>query len=296
MRICPRLVVVLSDVAANYRKPWIIAACILASLSVGISEPALAQNECGPLDPNGSVTCTNAGNNYNSGIAYLQNIPGDFTVNLDSDVNVTLTTPNSQSPAPHGNAVYVDNRGGSAIVEDPGATINATVFPDANVGVHAESSNGSAIVTVDTVSGGRIDVAGAGGENAIAAFVIGTPAGGEAKVTYTGPTTDPGLTSSGANSTIIQVGNFTGGNATIDASGSMSGFTGVTGVSNGVSGLFATAVGDGNATVIYRSGTIDMSGTFANGIFAAAGEGGGWPRSPPIPARSSKSPARAGSL
>ena len=43
MRICPRLVVVLSDVAANYRKPWIIAACILASLSVGISEPALAQ-------------------------------------------------------------------------------------------------------------------------------------------------------------------------------------------------------------------------------------------------------------
>ncbi len=97
--------------------------------------------------------------------------------------------------------------------------------------------------------------------------------GGE-EVTYTGPTTDPGLTSSGANSTIIQVGNFTGGNATIDASGSMSGFAGVTGVSNGVSGLFATAVGDGNATVIYRGGTIDVSGTFANGIFAAAGEGG----------------------
>src|SRR5262249_44827386 len=39
-------------------------------------------------------------------------------------------------------------------------------------------------------------------------------------------------------------------------------------VANGISGLFAAAGGNGNATVNYHSGTIDVSGIFSNGIFA----------------------------
>ncbi len=35
-------------------------------------------------------------------------------------------------------------------------------------------------------------------------------------------------------------------------------------------GLFANAGGDGNASVIYRSGTINVQGRASNGIFAGA--------------------------
>ena len=62
MRICPRLLAVLSGVAANCRKPWLIAACTLALSSLGLSEPARAQCSGNP----DSVTCTTSGNTYSS--------------------------------------------------------------------------------------------------------------------------------------------------------------------------------------------------------------------------------------
>ena len=67
-------------------------------LSLGISGPALAANECGPL-VSGSVTCTSTpgippgtvGNPYPGGISYLQTTPAtDLHVNLNSDVNVNV--------------------------------------------------------------------------------------------------------------------------------------------------------------------------------------------------------------
>ena len=48
----------LSSVTVKRRKSWLLAASALASSLLGISGPALAAGECGPLDASGSVTCT----------------------------------------------------------------------------------------------------------------------------------------------------------------------------------------------------------------------------------------------
>jgi hypothetical protein len=78
----------LSSVTLKRRKSWLLAASALASSSLGISEPALAQNECGVL-VGGVATCTSTGNPFNSGITYAQTVAGDLTVNLQQGVNVT---------------------------------------------------------------------------------------------------------------------------------------------------------------------------------------------------------------
>src|SRR5262249_17983186 len=86
-----------------------------------------------------------------------------------------------------------------------------------------------------------------------------------------------------ANSTLIQAcgndgcGLFGSPNpdadAKIDAAGNLKGVVvGNTALAAGlgITGLFASAGGDnGNATVNYHRGTIDVQGTFSNGIFAA---------------------------
>ena len=99
MRIFTRPLEELCRVAAKYRCGLIVVgAAALAPLSLCISEPALAQNECGAL-VGGSVTCTSTpgippgtvGNPYPNGISYLQTTPAtDLHVTLNSDVNVTL--------------------------------------------------------------------------------------------------------------------------------------------------------------------------------------------------------------
>ena len=234
--------------------------------SLGVSEPALADNECGAL-VGGSVTCIPSPTNYPTGISYSQATTIPLTVTLDPNVNVLLNA--------SGIGVQLSNTG-DAILHASGATINATVpaltIGANNNGVHVESFAGSAIVTAS----GRIDAAGHGGENAIGAFtgfaaVGGTP-GGEVSVTYTGPTTGPGLTSSGNKSTGIQAGNTVGGNATIDASGNVSGsvippgsgFLPFPGAQEFI-GLDAASDVFGDASVHYRSGTIDVSGNRAVG-------------------------------
>ena len=246
-----------ASVTLKRRKSWLLAASALAPLSLGISGPALAANECGALDASGSVTCTSTpgtppgtvGNPYPGGISYLQTTPAtDLHVNLNSDVNVTF------SGAQLG-AVIVDNRGGKAELTANGAAITANV-PGVN-GLVATTDNGSgnAIITAS----GPIQVVGNG--------IVAIARGDLASVTYNGP----GVTSSGSSATVIQAVNNGAGDAFIEARGNLRGDVVGSGIPNGISGLFATAEVGRNATVLFHSGTITAEGFFANGIFAAGG-------------------------
>ena len=253
MRIFTRLLEELYRVAAKYRCALVVVgAAALAALCLGISGPALAQNECGALDASGSVTCTSAFNPYPNGISYLQTtLATDLHVNLNSDVNVTFL---GAQPV----AVNVDNRGGQAILTANGAAITANV-PGVN-GLVATTDNGSgnAIVTAS----GPIQVVGNG--------IVAIARGDLASVTYNGP----GVTSSGSSATVIQAVNNGAGDAFIEARGDLTGDVVGSGIPNGISGLFATAENGRNATVLFHSGTITAEGFFANGIFAAGGPDG----------------------
>jgi autotransporter family porin len=245
----------LSNVTVKRRKSLLLAASALASSSLGISGPALAVDECGPL-VGGSVTCTSANNPYPTGITYSATAGLPLNVTLDSNVNVVRTGP--------GIGVALDNFnsvGSPVLLSANGATINATqtLADQGNRGLYVETVSADATITAS----GQIDVLGNQGDHAIKAFVNTI---GNASVTYNGP----GLSSTGANSTDIQA-QSANGNATIVASGNMSGhvLTGPTS-NNTFVGLFANAGGNGNASVTYSSGTIDVQGRFANGIFAGA--------------------------
>ena len=234
----------LSSVTVKRRKSWLLAASALASSSLGISGPALAQ-ACGPLAV--SVTCTSAGNNYPGGISYLQTTPAtDLHVNLDSDVNVTF------SGAQLG-AVIVDNRGGKAELTANGAAITANVPGVNGLVATTDNGSGSAIITAS----GPIQVVGNG--------IVAIARGDLASVTYNGP----GVTSSGSSATVIQAVNNGAGDAFIEARGDLRGDVVGSGIPNGISGLFAQ--GGRNATVLFHSGTITAEGFFANGIFASGG-------------------------
>ena len=243
-------------VVAKDRGTSIVAgAAALATSFVGVSDQALAANECGALDAVGSVTCTSTpgippgtvGNPYPDGISYLQTtLATDLHVNLDSDVNVIF------SGAQLG-AVIVDNRGGNAELTANGAAITANV-PGVN-GLVATTDNGSgnAIITAS----GPIQVVGNG--------IVAIARGDLASVTYNGP----GVTSSGSSATVIQAVNTGAGDAFIEARGNLRGDVVGSGIPNGISGLFAQ--GGRNATVLFHSGTITAEGFFANGIFASGG-------------------------
>ena len=151
-----------SSVGAIRRKSWLLAASALASSSLGVSGPALAANECGALDPSGSVTCTSTtgpGNPYPNGIVYGPPPPGPATqlhVTLDPGVNVTLTGP--------GIGVALNNFGNSVpvLLSANGATINVTQVPTSsggNRGLYVETQANDAIITAS----GQIAVAGEGG-------------------------------------------------------------------------------------------------------------------------------------
>src|SRR5262249_7806297 len=92
---CLRQLVVLFGVTAKRRKYWLVAA--LVPLSLGLSEPALAQT-CGPLDASGSVTCTTGGNPYAGGINY-GNTGVPTTVTLQPGVQVFVTPGNNVNQA-----------------------------------------------------------------------------------------------------------------------------------------------------------------------------------------------------
>jgi hypothetical protein len=263
---------VLSSVTVKRRKSWLLAASALASSSLGISGPALAANECGPLAGDGSVTCFSNLNPYPTGITYGPPPPGPATqlhVTLNSDVNVALTAP--------GIGVALNNFGNSVpvLLEANGATINVTQVPapsGGNRGLYIETQASNATITAS----GQIDVAGeGGGSHAIKAFVNATAGPGDATVIYGVPGANgqllpgAGLSSSGTNSTVIQAESING-NARIDASGNLVGRSG-----NSFFGLFAQARGDfKTASVTYSSGTITIQGSNSVGIFAGAAANG----------------------
>src|SRR5215472_5962150 len=119
MRICPRLLAVLSGVAANCRKPWIIGVCALALSSLGLSPPARAQ--CASTPPS-DFTC--ASGPYPNGISVAQpaGAPTPLNVTLQSGVNVTGPASNLS-----GNAVDIVNDVSGTktfVVMEKGATIN----------------------------------------------------------------------------------------------------------------------------------------------------------------------------
>src|SRR5262245_58310166 len=91
MRTRPQLLAVFRDVAANYRKPWVIAALTLALSSLALWKPALAQC-AGPLD---NVVCTTSGNTYSTAVPgnpYQQNAGINVGGGPNDVLNVTLAS------------------------------------------------------------------------------------------------------------------------------------------------------------------------------------------------------------
>jgi hypothetical protein len=279
------------SVGAKRPKFELLAAFCLVPLSLGISEPALAQCS-GPLD---NVKCTVTGNTYSSAVAgnpyqtsagINVNAVGTpnqvLMVTLDQGVQVVIP-----SGFPGTNAVNLANiagppfpPGASATLLAPNVTItNIDNSTSANVtGLRIQSAGSAIIGTTANPVSGQIDVAGTASEDAILAIVQGNnpvSANAVASVTYSGP----GLTSSGTESTGIQADNRGNGNATIVASGNITGTPGVGG--SGFYGLIAhagdsvfTQSGAGNASVTYNSGTINVFGDRPRGIVAwAEGDG-----------------------
>src|SRR6516164_3587012 len=271
-----RRLVVLSGVTAKCRKFWLVAA--LVPLSLGLSEPALAQT-CGPLGATGSVTCTTGGNNYTGGINY-GNTGVPTTVTLDPGVQVFVTPGNNVNQA-----VAISTGTG------PGSGLPATLTAN-NAAVTISGGDlvsalflhpilGNATITAS----GIMNVAGTGNNtNAIWAATFSSVPGDVASVTYTGAAT-PGIidinATGGSNSTVIQACANAGcgfsyagtgitppdGNAFINATGNLTGVFGNSGF-----GLDAVAGGNGTATVTYNGGTINLTGgSFSDGIFATAG-------------------------
>lgn len=90
MTIFAQLLEKLYRVAAKYRcASIVVGAAALAPLSLGLSGPALAANECGPL-VGGSVTCP-AGN-YPNGISYNTGDPA-LPINITLSPGVIVNSP-----------------------------------------------------------------------------------------------------------------------------------------------------------------------------------------------------------
>jgi outer membrane autotransporter protein len=262
----------------------------VAAFEAGLS-PALAQT-CTP-DPSvfvsGNATCT-AG-------AYSSNINYDTTA-TNSPINLTLD-PGVIVNSPGGNAVNAANTTGTTasgadIAINANGTaanpiiINNTANPGGNnqSGLRIQSSGSASITATNTT----ISVNGTQSDNGIWAIVLPntTPTPHAASVTWSGPS----ITSIGANSTGIQADNRGVGDAAIVASGNISGSVGtpsgftflgldataadtnstVLGGRRDISGVAPAGIA-GNASVTYNSGTINVQGNFAAGIFASANAG-----------------------
>src|SRR6516164_11517172 len=228
-----RRLAVLSGVTAKCRKFWLVAA--LVPLSLGLSEPALAQT-CGPLDASGSVTCTTGGNPYAGGINY-GNTGVPTTVTLQQGVQVFVTPGSGVDQAV---AVSTGTAAGSGlpatlIANNAAVTINSPGQLTSALFLHPIL--GSATITAS----GIMNAAGTGNTNAIWAATFSSVPGDVASVTYTGAAA-PGVIDINAtgesNSTVIQacanagcsfVGSSADGNAIINAAGNLRGVFGNSG-------------------------------------------------------------------
>ena len=156
----------LSSVTVKRRKSWFLAASALASSSLGISGPALAQ--CVGTPDN--VSCSLGGNPYATGInVNTNNTPINLT--LQSGVNVTIP-----AGAPGINAVNAANTTGVSLnsaditINADGVTINNTANPlsNNNTGLRIQSSGAATITATNTT----INVAGTASDWAILAFAM----------------------------------------------------------------------------------------------------------------------------
>ena len=244
-----RQVVVLCDVR---RKFWLMAASALAPLSLGVSEPALAQ------------TFTTTGNDYPGGINVSTN-QTPINVTLDPGVQVFIPA-NTINNAVGLSSTTVAGTGGpiELIANNAAISINtAGISTQETSAIRLQAAGNATIGTLASPVSGIINVTGTVSTNAIWANVFSSVPGAVASVTYNGPATGPGITATGgSNSTLIQAcandgcgfGNIVDGNAIINAAGNLTGVFGNSGF-----GLDAVAGGNGTATVNYNGGTFNLT-------------------------------------
>ena len=207
---------VLTSVTAKRRKSWLLAASALASSSLGISEPALAQCT-GPAD---NTICTPGGNDYPSGI----NVSTSNTaIKVTLEPGVRVVIPNG---SPIANAVNLSNTTAPFTPEaDATLTVNSAFIDNTltfsapnKSGLRIQASGNATITATDT----EVRVTGAQSTNAIWAIVLqSSNPNSAATVNYNGP----GVTSSGSScQTVIQAVNDGPGDAFIEARGDLRGF------------------------------------------------------------------------
>ena len=261
---------VLSSITVRRRKFWLIAASALASSSLGISEPALALDECGPSP----ATCTPALNPYATGINYTGSDTTPLSVTLQSGVNVTIPV-----GSPGVNAVNLANTGGvtagaaTLTITADGVTINNNNNPGGanQTGLRIQSSGDAIIRATNTT----IDVNGTASDWAILSFSMPNQTGVShvTDVNWSGPR----LTnlSAGNEAGAIQADHRGIGDAIVVASGNIN-VVANAGLGTTQYGLLAHAgdptisgvLGAGNASVTYNSGTLDVSAVRPRGILA----------------------------
>jgi hypothetical protein len=169
MSICLWQRVVLCGVAAKRRKFELLAASCLAPLSLGLSEPARALDECGAL-VGGSAMCTPTNNPYPNGINYSTNNtpinvtvqpnvqvviqPGSATVNAVNLANTTAPFSPEADAALTVTSASIDNTANSSAPNKSGLRIQA--------------SGNATITATDTA----VNVVGTQSTNAIWAIVL----------------------------------------------------------------------------------------------------------------------------
>lgn len=253
---------VLSSITVKRRKSWLLAASALASSSLGISGPALAQ--CVGTPDN--VSCSLGGNPYATGINVNTN---NTIINLTLQPGVNVTIP---AGSPGVNAVNAANTTGPTLT---GADITITTVgpvtilnnnnPTGNnqTGLRIQSSGNALIDATNTT----INLSGTASDFALYAIVLEGGASHNASVNLTQGTV---VTSSGNEAGAIQADNRgNNGNATVVASGAITVTPNPTvPLFTTQYGLLAHAEGNGNASVTFNSGTLDVTAIRPRAILA----------------------------
>src|SRR5262249_2831725 len=173
------------------------------------------------------------------------------------------------------NTTFASPVNAPAILTANDALINHLITNGPNQSALRVQASGDATINATNTT---INVTGTDSTNAVWAIVFSSVAGRVASVNYVGPANGPGITATGgANSTLIQacgndgcgLGSSADANDKTVAAGDLKGIGPSGPVGFGIGGLFAVAGGNGDASVVYSRGTIDVSGFFANGIFAS---------------------------
>ncbi|HJY84903.1 MAG TPA: hypothetical protein VKK81_27950, partial [Candidatus Binatia bacterium] len=258
-----RHLVVLSSIALKCRKFWLVAAAsglCLVPLSLGLSEPALAQT-CSPVANPGSFTAAQSSTvctgTFNTNINFGgPNTPPPSLLILELQQGAVSVN------SPGGNAVNLQNTFGPA--SGVSATIIANDATITNTSMPAlDSQSALRIVAAGNATinaSGIINMTGGQSTNAIFSTVFTSVGGSVASVTYDGPATGPGITATGGpNSTLIQAcandgcgyGSSADANVIINAGGNLTGIgpqNAPPAIGNGIGGLFAASGGNGDAT------------------------------------------------